>query len=140
MCVFLIIFWREFQIYETEQFWIFGWKFKWTRAGSLAVRRGFLTLSLSHSLSRSNFFTTFSWWHLEQLSFWYLSWKVAFWHIDILTYGHIDILTCSHTDIRTYWHTEILFSDILLTFWTTFLLITKLRIDLKFWLFHYYLF
>ena len=58
---------------------------------------------------------------------------LIYWHIDILTYWHIDILTCWHIDIRTYWHTEILFSDILLTFWTTFLLITKLRIDLKFW-------
>ena len=98
---------------------------------SLAVHRAFLTLTLSlihslflsyslflllsHTLSHS--FTTFSWWHLEQLSFWYLSWKVAFWHIDI----------------RTYWHTDIMFSDILLTFWRTFVLITKLRIDLKFW-------
>ena len=67
--------------------------------------RGFLTLHLPHSR------TTFSWWHSEQLSFWYLCWKLI------------------------YWHTEILFSDILLTFYTSFLLITKLRIDLKFWLF-----
>ena len=78
----------------------------------------YVTCDMSH-VTRSNFFTTFSWWHLEQLSFWYLSWKVAFWHIDILTYGHIDILTC--------WHTDMMFSDIVLTFWTTFILITKLK-------------
>ena len=32
--------------------------------------RGFLTLHLPHSR------TTFSWWHSEQLSFWYLCWKL----------------------------------------------------------------
>ena len=58
-------------------------------------------------------------WHFEQLLFWYLSWKVAFWHIDLLTYGHIDILTC--------WHTDMMFFYIVLTFWTTFILITKLK-------------
>ena len=34
-----------------------------------------------------------SWWHSEHLSFWYLSWKVAFYLIDIFTYWHIDCLT-----------------------------------------------
>ena len=44
-------------------------------------------------------------------------WGWTFWLHP--TYWHTDILTC--------WHTDMMFSDIVLTFWTTFILITKLK-------------
>ena len=56
-------------------------------------------------------------WHFEQLSFWYLSWKVAFWHIDILTYRPIDIMTVWRPyDILNNFHFDTLFEQLL--FWS----------------------
>ena len=56
-----------------------------TRAGSLAVRRDFLTIW--HPDDITNIF------HFDTLSEKSHSDILTYWHIDILTYWHIDILT-----------------------------------------------
>ena len=127
-----------------------------TRAGSLAVRRGFLTLTLtlSHSLPlyptlSLNHSISVSLYHSFSLSlsrsfshslsrsnflhnFLLMTFGTTFILIPklkscILTYRHIDIRTYWRTDILTCWHTDMMFSDIVLTFWTTFILIPKLK-------------
>ena len=112
-----------FQVYAQKS------KLTQTRAGSLAVRRGFLTLTLtlSHSLP---LYPTLSLTHSISVSLYHsfsLSLSRSFSHslsrsnflhnFLLMTFGTTFILipklkscilTYRHIDIRTYWHTDML--------------------------------